>query len=701
MKRPLSFFGFTLFITLLCLHLFEGTVLLTSILIVSGGLFLFSLINKNLRQSLILPVISVAVILGCLLILCFETDYKNAISFEGENVTVEGEIAESPYFSKENQRYYCVIKVRSLYGERVSTKMRLSFSESDDGINPDNFAIGDKVSFTATVYPTGSYNSTYKSYYKSQKIYLGAYSIENFSITESEIKPLSYYIDALRDSVTENFLHDFDNDVATLLIALLTGDKSLMEEGIYDDFRHSGVVHIMAVSGMHLSIWVAFLAFFIDFSGRKGKIMAVMMIIFTVFMMNFAFFTGSVKRAAMMTILAFIGRLLGKKADSLNSLGFAAICVLTANPFAVGDISFILSFVSTLAIIVLGVPLSEKVMKFFAGRGERERKIIYPLVLCLCISISVSIFTMPVSVYYFGGISLAAPLTNLLFLFAVSPLIVLTGLYTFLRFVPFISSAVAVAIKYLALYMLGTAEYISSLPFSYLYVDSEMLEYSLYAVFILFVLAMIFYCYSRVLTRVMVILSFGVFVLALGINFYSSLDKCKITVFGAENGSCAIVSCNGQGVLIGFEGDMYDEEMLKEEIKAHNLKINAAVFSSEIITGNQKNICHTLGTDNILTAEGTSLCLFGKVSVTKGEETVLIESDGIKTHIFYKDPLQEGDSYGIIQGNDSLLYGEYGNNYAFSVGERNPVTVIVRNDVIKVGGESSWLNLMKKVLKVI
>lgn len=674
--------------------------MLSALSVLSGGLFLFSLINRKLRQSLILPVISLAVILGCLLLLCFEADYNKTLSFAGENITVEGEITESPYFSKENQRYYCVIKVKSLDGERVSTKMRLSFSESDDGIEHNKFVIGDKVSFTATVYPMGSYNSTYKPYYKSQNTYLGAYSAEILSITQSKFKPVGYYIDALRDSVTENFLHDFDNDTAALLIALLTGDKSLMEEGIYDNFKHSGVVHIMAVSGMHLSIWVAFLAFFIDFSGRKGKIMAVLMIIFTVFMMNFAFFTGSVKRAAMMTILAFIGKLFGKRADSLNSLGFAAICVLTVNPFAVADISFILSFVSTLAIIVLGVPLSEKVMRLLMGREERVRKIIYPFVLCLCISLSVSIFTMPVSVYYFGGISLAAPLTNLLFLFAVSPLIVLTGLYTFLRFVPFISSAVAVVIKYIALYMLGTAEYISSLPFSYLYADSEMLKYSLYAVFILFVLTMIFYRYSRVLTRVTAILSAGVFVLAMGINFHSSLDKCKITVYGADNGGCATVSYNGQGVLIGFEGDMYDEEMLKEEIKAHNLKINAAVFSSEIITGNQKNICHTLGTDSILTAEGTSVCLFGKVTVTKGEKEVLIESEGIKTHIFYKDPLQEGDSYGIIQRNDSLPLGEYENNYSFSVGERNPVTVIVRNDVIKVGGESSWLNLMKKVLKV-
>ncbi len=700
MKRPLSFFGFTLLAVLLCLGFFESTVLSVCFLIISVVLFLFSLINKKIRQSLILPVISLAAVTGCLLLLCFEADYNRTISFSGENITVKGEIAESPYFSRENQRYYCIIKVKSIDGKKISTKMRISFSESEEGTDHDIFEIGDNISFTATVYPMGSYNDTYKSYYKSQKVYLGAYWVENLNITANKYKSVSYYIDLLRDSITENFLHDFDNDVASLLVALLTGDKSLMEDGIYESFRHSGVVHIMAVSGMHLSIWVAFLGFFIDFRGRKGKIMAVLMILFTIFMMNFAFFTGSVRRAAMMTILTFIGKLINKRSDPLNSLGFAVICALSVNPYAVADVSFMLSFASTLGIIILGVPLTERITGLIVKCRDKLKRSIYPVVLSLCISLSVSIFTMPLSVYYFGGISLAAPLSNLLFLLSVSPLIVLTGLYTFLRFVPYVSSVVAVAIKYISLYMLGVADSISDLPFSYLYAESELLEYSLYAVFILAMLTLFFYKYSRVMTRVTAILSAGVFLIALGINFYSSLDKCKITVFGAEGGSCAIVSINGQGVLLGFEGDTYSEEILREETEAHNIKISSAFFFSDIVRKNQLNVCHTLGTDTILTAEGTSVCLFDKVTVKRDKDGVSIESVGTKTYIFYQEPLQDGESYDIMTDNGNLTYGKYEDVYSFSIGEKEPAKLIVRSDNIKVRGESSWLNLMKKVLKV-
>lgn len=468
-----------------------------SLAVLSGVLFTLSLIYKKTRQSLILPTVLAAVITGCLFLLLFDGYYNKTISFSGENVTVEGVVSESPYFSPENKRHYCVIKVKSISGERVKTKMRLSFSESRDGIDCKSLLIGNKITFSGTVYPMGSYNESYKPYYKSQAIYLGAYGIENFTVSETKYKPLSFYIDALRDTITENLLHDFDNDVATLLIALITGDKSLMEEGIYDDFKRSGVVHIMAVSGLHLSIWVMFLSLFIDFRGRKGKIMSLLMIIFTLFMLNFAYYTGSVKRAGTMTMLAFAGKFLGKKADSLNSLGFAAICVLLLNPFGVLDISFMLSFLSTLGIIVFGIPLSERIMKAFKDKKETVKKLIKPFAVSFSISVSVSFITLPVVVYYFGGVSLAAPITNMLLLFAGTPLILLTGIYSFLRFVPFMSPVIAVIMKYLSLYMLKITEYIGSFELSYISTDDIHIRSLISAISVIIISGFLIFVYIR------------------------------------------------------------------------------------------------------------------------------------------------------------------------------------------------------------
>ena len=215
-------------------------------------------------------------------------------------------------------------------------------------------------------------------------------------------RPVGYYIDLLRRSVSEILMHDFDNENGSLLVAVLTGDKSYMSDETYDSFIESGIVHIMAVSGLHLSIWVAFLSLFMDFRGRKGRIMAALMIVFTVFMMNFACFTGSVKRASAMTVLYFIGKILGKRTDALNSLGFAAVCGLIVNPFGVLDISFLLSFFSTMGIIIMGVPLSEKIDGKLNIFGERIKRILSALFATVSLSLSVTIFVFPVSVLVLG-----------------------------------------------------------------------------------------------------------------------------------------------------------------------------------------------------------------------------------------------------------------------------------------------------------
>ncbi len=675
MKRPLACFGFTLFAILLCLNLIESTAVSVSLLILGAVAFIISLILKQTRQALIMPTVFCGVITGCLLFSAFQTEYNSTLSLVGDNVSVSGVITERPEFSRENRRYYFVIKADSVGEREVRTKMRISFSESYDGIDSSELQIGDKVSFTGTVYKAGSYVESARYNYKSRSIYLGAYSAEKFEIEKTLYRPAGYYIDLLRHKVSSNLMHDFDNDNASLLVAILKGDKSYMKDEVYDDFIEAGIVHIMAVSGLHLSIWVAFLSLFMDFIGKKGKVMAVMMILFTVFMMNFACFTGSVKRASAMTVLYFIGKILGKRTDALNSLGFAAVCGLIVNPFGVLDISFLLSFLSTMGIILMGVPLSEKITGKLNAFGEKTKKILSPLVSAVSFSISVTFFVFPVSVLILGGVSFVAPLTNLLSFFAVAPLLLLTGLYSFLRLVPFISPFMAVIMKYLSSYIIRVAEFASDLPFSYVNTGFENLSLWFTVAFLFLLAAMLLYNYSRVLMRVAAIISAGVFLLSFSINFYTSLDKCKITLYGESKGSCAVVSLNGKGVLIGFDGDSYDEREIAEDTERDRVKIEAAFFTEEFISKDKESLCSLLCVENILTCDGENAVLFDKVKIIKDRKNITVDTCGIKTEIFSKEYLQDDKKCDTISSNSE--------KHIFSFRENNPYTVTV----ITSGGE--------------
>lgn len=664
-----------MFSVLLCLDLWESTAASVSLLAAGAAALLISLFIKRIRQTLIIPTVFSGVIAACLLFTAFQSDYNKTVSFVGENMSVSGVVTQAPEFSRENCRYYCVIKADEVGGNKVKTKLRLSFSESYDGIDPSDIVIGDRVTFSGTVHVAGAASESSRHYYKSHRIYLGAYSAENLIIEKPEIRPVSYYIDVLRCKISSNLMHDFDNENASLLVSLLTGNKDYMDDETYDKFIGAGIVHIMAVSGLHLSVWVAFLSLFMDFSGKKGKLMAVVMIAFTVFMMNFASFTGSVKRASAMTILYFIAKISGRKTDALNSLGFAAVCALLFNPFGALDVSFLLSFLSTMGIILMGVPLSERIMAKLHIENEGIRKAASLPVTAAALSVSVTFFVFPVSVLMLGGVSFAAPLSNLLICLAAPFLLLLTGFYSFLHFVPVISTFVAVIMKYLSSYIIDMAGLISDLPFAYVNTGFENLRLWFITAFGLLLISMLLYNFDRVLMKAVAIISAGVFLLSFSVNFYTSLDKCRITLYGDGKGDCAVVSLNGKAVLIGFDGDSYDEREILEDTITDRTEIEAAFFTEDFISEDKRSLCEALGTEYILTHDGENAVLFDKVKIIKEGKNITVDATEVKTEIFLKEYLQDEDKYDTIAYNDG--------KFVFTLRKSSPYTVTV----LASGGE--------------
>ncbi len=478
MKRPLAVFGFSLFAFLLCFVICDSKVLVGVSFFIAAASFFVILLWKKLRRLDTVATAFIALAVSCLLFFTAEARYENAISKCSERAFVSGKVCESPEFSSDNMRYYCIIKVDTIDGEHVDSKMRLSFRKSWDNIDPDELTVGSRLAFYGKVYHMGDYaGEEYVRYYKSKGIYLGSYSIEELEITETEFKSIFYYISKLRDYIIKRLSHDFDKDVSAVLTAVLTGEKDGIDDGIYDDFRRAGVLHIMAVSGLHLSVWIMLFIYFVDTGGRRGRLNYIPLIIFVLFMMSFAGFTGSVCRAGAMSLLFLTAKLLNKNSDSLNNLGFSCVCILFVNPFSVTNISFMLSFVSTLSILISGVPLANRIsLKMVKSKEDSKlRKVIYPVVLSLAISFSVMIFTLPLCIYYFGGISLASPLTNLLFYLIIMPVVFLTGIYPALRLIPFVGKICASALNLLAGYMINVCKFISDFEFSYIELSSSAL----------------------------------------------------------------------------------------------------------------------------------------------------------------------------------------------------------------------------------
>lgn len=151
-----------------------------------------------------------------------------------------------------------------------------------------------------------------------------------------------------------------DHEDATMLAAMLTGDRSYLSRGVRTGFERTGSFHLLVVSGMHLAIFAG-LVFFIAKAVRLPRIAATFITILLSF--SYALFTGygqPVQRSFWMITLFLIGRLLWRERSALNAIGFAALGLLVMNPQALFDSGFQMTLLSVLAIAGIAAPIAEK-----------------------------------------------------------------------------------------------------------------------------------------------------------------------------------------------------------------------------------------------------------------------------------------------------------------------------------------------------
>ena len=190
--------------------------------------------------------------------------------------------------------------------------------------------------------------------------------------------------------------------------ALLLGYKDNMDMELKRLFAATGAAHILAVSGLHVSIIYAILYGLLSFVGTGKKANRIRHLAILPIMWIFAFITGlppSVIRATLMLSVASIGFVLGEKSLSLNTLSASALFMLLYNPLYLWDVGFQLSYSAVAAIVIIN-PLLKNVYR------SDNRIIQYGWDL-ITVSTSAQLGTFPLSLYYFHQFPTLFLLTNL------------------------------------------------------------------------------------------------------------------------------------------------------------------------------------------------------------------------------------------------------------------------------------------------
>ena len=252
-----------------------------------------------------------------------------------------------------------------------------------------------------------------------------AYDIKDFKILSNGTNFFLNQIFLIRKSIFNSISNLHSNQTASLLKSLLLADRSDIDYETKTEFINSGVIHVLAVSGLHTGFIILFLLLIF---GRLNIYLR--SIVVTVGLILFMFITGlpvSVFRASVMAVIIIVAFVFNRSTNLFNSLALAALIILLVNPNEIYSPGFQLSFSAVLSIGAIFPLFQNKIKKL-----NIENSFIKYTVLLLAVSLSVQIGTLPITLMYFGKLSLVAlaanllviPLIGLIILVAISTLII-------------------------------------------------------------------------------------------------------------------------------------------------------------------------------------------------------------------------------------------------------------------------------------
>lgn len=428
MKRPLMIIGFSLFVSLAVFSYLRTAALVSiaiTLLVISLSLILLVKKLKPLRSFLL---ICVSCLVASLLILCSDFLYlRPAQQFDSATIEAEG-------YVKRIDNSSIILKCR------IDDKYQNVYLKR----NSEGYVrYGDKYKITATLIHINSLDSEYmraKCRAQSCTFYTEDYEAEytndvivQHPFEEAFLKLKNHLLLVQKETFSEN-TYGFIN-------AITLGDKQNLSADIAVSFKRAGLSHVLAISGMHLSI-ISGVVF--TFLRKFGKRKAAFITIFvTLFYMTLTGFAPSITRAGIMNIVMYVAVVFREDYDGITSISIACLVMCLLNPYCAADISLQLSVASTTGIMLVLAPTRRYIWELL-GESTRLKRFIMWFSDILIISFAANLALMPFYVFVFGNVSLVAPVSNIVSSI-LTPVIISSSLIaTLIAMLPVISGAACV-----------------------------------------------------------------------------------------------------------------------------------------------------------------------------------------------------------------------------------------------------------------
>ena len=331
-----------------------------------------------------------------------------------------GRICEAPAYDSESQRTICVLDEIAVNGVGSSKKLRLYLRGDIEKLQA--VAFGQIVSCEAHIWQAdeatnpGQFNFSNYLRLRGLSGYATA-EIEEAVFTEASSIPFDGLI-RLRAKLGAHIDRLFP-DNSEIARAFLLGDRSELSEDARQVYANSGAAHLLAISGMHISVLAMAVSMLLGrfTTKRSGFFITIVLLLAYGVVLGFS---ASLTRAILMFAVFGGAAVAGRHSDGLTRIGAALAAYLLLRPTAILDAGFVLSYSASAGIILFYEPVSHLLhadafqhRKRHSGIKGLLFGIAHWIISMLIATLSAQLAVLPATVYYFGAQPIFSILVNL------------------------------------------------------------------------------------------------------------------------------------------------------------------------------------------------------------------------------------------------------------------------------------------------
>lgn len=528
--------------------------IVTVILLITALILHFS---KNIRYKLLLGIVLQVLLITLGAWLIHLNDNKNSDAFIGkhykDSATVVATLQEP--LTEKTKSYKAEATVQILDEKQlqpVKGRIIVYIQKDSNKVSPQ-LNYGSTILFNKPLQSIKNAGNPggfdYQRYCAFHELYYqvflkqGDYIIEN----TKTIQPFRQFLFDMQQWVLQLFRKNIPEEKeAGVAEALLIGYRNDLDRELVQSYSNTGVVHIIAISGMHLGLIYGLMILLFRPLGKSRKILLLKSVTIIAVLWLFSILTGaapSIVRSAIMFTFIVLGEAQKRKSSIYNNLALSAFLILLYDPFSLWDVGFQLSYSAVLSIAVFAKPITKMLYiknKWLSNFWQLN-----------AVTISAQILTYPIVVYHFHQFPNLFLITNLIAVPLSS--IILYGLLLLLAvsWLPAAAGIVGKISQWLIWLMNAFIEKVDTLPFAL----TDGILFSIPQAIILFILIVaiswwLFYKSSKAF--VMAAFSLMTFISLKTFDYIFNVSQHKLIIYNVPQ-HAAIDLINGKSYL--FVGD--------------------------------------------------------------------------------------------------------------------------------------------------